>query len=881
MIMEELNIAYTGITQATSDLDCHDGDLSLSHNIILQNGAMRPVILPDAEFTMGSGELLIYVHSLSGYKNYLYVENGVLKAFRIEDGDREDYVFSYSLGSGVEIKQVQSIGNTVIVLASDGIHYFLFKDNNYKYLGNKMPEVGISWGLVGSEKESDEINVDFSTNKIDFNTFPSGTVVAIPAESSEQIYNQLIGTINKMFSDERDKGCFVHPFFVRYAYNTVSGYTMQSPPVLMLPNTRRCPGIQIFNRTEESGGGVLKSFKATILFNSARLYYRADEAAIALLEDWSDIIMGVDVFVSDPIQEFVDQPEGWTLSYGGSSGGVLTNYDFGGGYMSTDGGNLFAYTGSPVSVTIPAVFPPRIGDEEFAEKAKNASVFWKVKSIPLSELEEVGTLAIDGNVLQNLGVQETLADDYCSHDVISGGSAFVYNSRLNLSNIMRKPFVSPVEQLVTYLNAEARAAVQKTYSYKVTVFINNGLNTVKAESQVSTLGDLAWWVYYPNPNAFRMIIEREDSSGTKQWADLNLAEHTGLNGAYYYTRGYIDFSSTQPSLPAGTSDLILEPDKIYTSEVGNPFYFPLGGINTIGTGEIVGISSTTRALSQGQFGQFPLLVFATDGIWAMEVSDTGLYSAKQPISRDVCSNPASITQIDGAIIFVSDKGVMLVDGSRVELISAELDGPSFDILTVNGLSGILQKEGLLEDLGSMVPAKAFFQQCRVAYDYPNARLIFFQRGKMYAYVYSLLARTWATITSDLQSAVADYPGCYVQLPSGGVVDISQKQDFDSQKTVNAFLLTRPLKLGDDVLKTVNAVINRGNFLPGSGAVILFASSDGQEYIPIGSAVGRRLSRLQGSPWRYFRVAVTMDMGGRDSLSATSVYFTRKWRNKPR
>ena len=120
--MEELNIAYTGITQATSDLDCHDGDLSLSHNIILQNGAMRPVILPDAEFTMGSGELLIYVHSLSGYKNYLYVGNGVLKAFRIEDGDREDYVFSYSLGSGVEIKQVQSIGNTVIVLASDGIH---------------------------------------------------------------------------------------------------------------------------------------------------------------------------------------------------------------------------------------------------------------------------------------------------------------------------------------------------------------------------------------------------------------------------------------------------------------------------------------------------------------------------------------------------------------------------------------------------------------------------------------------------------------------------------------------------------------------------------------------------------------------------------------
>ena len=139
--MEEQNITYTGITQATSDLDCRDGDLSLSHNLIQQNGAMRPIVLPQAQFTLAEGERLMYVHSLSGYKNYLYTTSaGLLKAFRLDDGVRTDYGFAYDIGTDTEIGQIQSIGNTVIVLASDSIHYILFNDDDYKYLGNKLPD---------------------------------------------------------------------------------------------------------------------------------------------------------------------------------------------------------------------------------------------------------------------------------------------------------------------------------------------------------------------------------------------------------------------------------------------------------------------------------------------------------------------------------------------------------------------------------------------------------------------------------------------------------------------------------------------------------------------------------------------------------------------
>lgn len=90
--MEESNIVYTGITQAASDLDCADGDLSLSHNLISQNGGMRAIVLPDAAFTLGEGERLVYIHSASGYKNYLYEKESLLRAFMLnEAGERVDY----------------------------------------------------------------------------------------------------------------------------------------------------------------------------------------------------------------------------------------------------------------------------------------------------------------------------------------------------------------------------------------------------------------------------------------------------------------------------------------------------------------------------------------------------------------------------------------------------------------------------------------------------------------------------------------------------------------------------------------------------------------------------------------------------------------------
>ena len=147
--MEESNIRYTGITQATSDLDCADGDLSLSHNLISQNGGMRPIVLPDAEFTLGEGERLVYIHVMSQYKNYLVTTTDGKLGFYDQD-------FQYELIEGFSgadsILSVSSVGNTVIVFSDEGMHYLLYRDGSYEYLGQKPPETVISFSLTGKSQ---------------------------------------------------------------------------------------------------------------------------------------------------------------------------------------------------------------------------------------------------------------------------------------------------------------------------------------------------------------------------------------------------------------------------------------------------------------------------------------------------------------------------------------------------------------------------------------------------------------------------------------------------------------------------------------------------------------------------------------------------------
>jgi len=905
------DIRYTGITQSLSDLDCPDGDLSLSHNIINENGAMRPIIFPDAEFTMGEGEVLFFVHSTANYKNYIYQSGNNIKAFRMSPG-RVDYNFTFNFITGETLKKIESIGNTLIFLTDQRMCYVLFKTDNYIALGDTIPECEISFGLKTNTKMYSSLGDRSSTYgkfTVTFDSISSGNIYNEFSDSNKtNITSQVLAKVNKYIKEAAtDEGKFLFPFFVRYALRMFDGSLIHhSAPILMIPSTKANP-IVVWDKPSNSS---YSSAELDIFGNPCDLDYKI-VSDMTSLKNWSDIVKSIDIFISEPLSTY-DQ-NGQCTSFS-----TPTNFDsfMVGKWVSGDSENanrtiteladnfyqkwalldLYSLSHGGKDPTILSLPEAKVSD-----KINEASNFYLLSSIDINGYTETTNRAdiqIDEKYLGNIVLKERMTDDYQSHDKLIPSYSFAYNGRLNIANLKKELFKGyDSVSMCPFTNGRIdysytgglESAVDNTslslYPQLVYTYVYDDKETILLNTCSLSFTDFGRYLFFPNAKATKMIIKHiaryVNEVAEIEYVELKLKEHTGLNGSFFFSDFY-GLGNLTTSVPTESTDRTIElPNKIYTSEIGNPFYFPLSGINTVGVGKILGISSTTKALSQGQFGQFPMLVFATDGIWAMEVSSTGLYSAKQPVSRDVVSNPSSITQIDGAVIFISDRGVMVIDGSSVNGLSSMMDGPSFNVSTVVKLDDILTMEELISEIGDIGSFKDYLFSCKIAYDYPNSRLIFFRDDKLYCYVYSISGSSWATASSTFEQSISDYPNSYLQKSNGGILDISTKIDFDSSKSVKTFMLSRPMKLDDDVYKTVNMIINRGRINKSIGAVILFASSDGVSYYPVGSAMGQQLSRLQGSPYRYFRIGIISTMQSNKALSATSVYYTQKWRNKAR
>lgn len=894
--MEEKSVSFTGITQATSDLDCRDGDLSISHNIINQDGAMRPIVAPDVAFSLNVGEQLIYVHKGDGFKNYFITDSSNLLYFTDDNKtERQDVIPVRDR----TIRQMVGIGNSVAVLFEDGIEYLLYKDNGYKTLGSKPPELQISFGLVGGpSKEVVGMQVDCSSNDIE----GRGGSYLLGA-TAKSVTDVLVARINEVLAKFRYNNLFSQPFLICYAYKLL-GQTdyMVSPPVLMQPVSHGCyPFIQATKLNLSSN--ILKGFTCDMMFAACRPDYHIRKEVLERLHDWKEIITSVDIYVSPEIPIFKESglfggiysakgssSNFLTCTYGKSS---ITLYESEEQYnrlnpVYAELGTIGNHIGSSMEY---ALNTPVYTTEEVNEKIYGSSNFYLYKSYKIEELKTVQIIKPDEEgILDNIAIRPELkaVEDYNSHDILSASKAVVYNGRLHMSGVKKSFFGFNPCALVPYNNGVRKDNnifatdnfELKTYDYKFTYLIKEDGKVVKAVSDISQLNSVDGLLFYPNPNVVKVLVEKISSTETLYSEDV-FKSHESLNDSVTVSN-IRTYKKTYNNSDYNVGTQAYDYNKIYTSDVNSIFNFPLSGRTTIGAGTVYGVSAVSKALSPGQFGQFPLYAFSSEGVYAMEVNpNTGLFSSIHLISRDVCNNADSITQIDGAVLFTSERGVLLVDGSDVRPISAEMNGLNFNINNVVQLNTVLTKEGVLGELGGMIRFSDFIRHCQMAYDYPNSRIVLFRQDMSYAYVYSLNSRSWATISADYNHVVTDYPNVYMQGNKNQVYDLFDKIEYDSGKEAKTIIVTRPMKFGNAEYKSINTIINRGILKKGRGGIILFASLDGLTYYPIGSAVGQKLTRLQGTAHRYFRLAIVGNMSMNESLSMSSVFITPKWIKKPR
>lgn len=914
----EKDIRFTGYTAVPSDYECSDGELTQAYNLINEDGAYKSLLAPKVVFNLGENHSVIYVHKATTYTHYIIIDAANKKLLWTIDGS--NFTDLYSVGDK-ELYQVAGIGNTLIALTDAGMFYFLWKGDTsgYLFLGNEIPELPISFGLQGEMQRTDEFTLEFDNLSWETKIKEGGSSYVsyneFTDENKKKITSQVLAKVNKFIADRStNKGKFIFPFLVRYAYRLYDGNLIRhSAPILMVCSTSCAPivmwrhlyGKNGLNRADVRVVGMLHSLDYAVI----------KQSDIDLLKDWTDIVKSVDIFISKPIytynqngecdkffnyDEYGDDAWGYSICKHTNQAADKTKYPL--RYQKKDMGYLYQMTFDKDNLgTRPGgiLGLPRKDSSTVKEDIRNCSNFYFLESIKIEQLTTTRTLLnIEEDYLQSLVNREVMTDDYDSHDKIIPKYAFGYNARVNLANIRKKLFdgfnagamLPFTDGYVKHWSDTSPTILDKTINISVYVFIKQDGKDIIVHGEAGVFGyeNPVLFLYYPNGNAYKAIVTAWDYFGT--FYEVPLERHAFLNGAFYYG-GWNDLEKrtyNSPTISNEEERTIEIPNKIYTSEVNNPFYFPVTGINTVGTGKILGISTAAKALSQGQFGQFPLYAFTDEGVWALEVNSSGGYSAKQPITRDVCISSDSITQIDTAVLFATDRGIMEISGSQTQCLTDIINGNDFFSLDrLPGLSklypdGIPQVDCTFSE---------FRKGSRMAYDYVNQRIVVFNANKDYAYVFSMKSKLWGIVASSLTSAINSYPNAYAmakiktigndgkqEVTNNCLVDLSRSAETHQK----GLLVTRPIKLDvASMLKTFDTVFLRGLFDKGKVQVVLYGSRDNINWHLVHSAKEHYLRGFRGTPYKYFRIVVITNLSIGETLVGASVSYTPRLINQLR
>lgn len=927
-------VKYKGYTAQPSDYESTDGELSLSLGLIQEDGALKPIMPPSVE--MMPTEKIIYIHEVQGEKNYITsgADLGWIKGI---DESVHDFTHSFS---GVEVYQVTSIGNTLIVLTSEGSHYILWKkeNSNYTYLGTKIPECTLSFGLKGDRVKSEETYYgeveNYATSKINIAStlnYQSNGIIKLNTDDYKPVSDFAFGLINNFIDSESlKKGKFMFPFLVRYAYRMYDGtLLMHSAPILMIPATRQNPWLSSKYSFTDNSKTYLKAIYSTVYGYAYDLNYQLMKDIKSELSQWSDIVKSVDIFISNSIyQYFPDKNIEYLSAYPSDNflvADALPKNTATGERLGYVKCGLSGYTGNSAQL-----IPVLKTVEEIFDEIKNCSNFYFLTSISIDNLSTTRKkIDLPREYLYSIVSRERMTDDYNSHNTTIAQYGFVYNSRLNLCNLEYRLFdgYNPAAMLA-YTEGRVTDVIEGTVElynpqYKAYAYVyidsNNGEQIVSSEEFMYHAYDNGMWyyLYYPDVNAKKIVLHIEEKLSDhltfRTELTFSLTPHPFLNGAVCITNN--PAMSYPGERPVTSYNNVKISNKIYSSEVNNPFLFPATGINTIGLGKVNAICASAKALSEGQFGQFPLYAFTSDGVWALEVSDTGTYSAKQPITREVCTNVDSITQIDTAVLFATNRGIMLLSGSTCVCISDSIkDLKPFTLSRLPSSTAIIDtfnsKVNRMDELRDtdveMLPFLDFIKDdCRMVYDYTNQHIVVYKPDYYYAYVYSMKSKQWGMMRCDFESNVNSYPESLVmgyvkrlrQVRPGvshiirirallnlSIADSVYIPDEDGyiMFPFGALLVTRPFDFEQpDVFKTIDTIIQRGNFPRDKVQQVLYGSNDLQHWFPIWSSVDKYMRGFRGTPYKAFRLAVIAQLEQHEDIDGFSVQFTPRLTNQLR
>lgn len=786
--MQQIRTNINGISTQSS---YQDGTAYSLVNLRPKNGALHPVPPRKVVQELSQKYHIVYVHQNNDYKNWIGVVNsGDYSSVYWDVRDEQPQsIASYIQGT---INSVQQIGNTLSLITEDNIYYLFYQNNKYTFLGElpNLPPIQLD--------TSNEAHI-----KTYFvNEYGSGTIKPDNfIDSTKGLVNK---AIDKLVNGWTDPDGTIHEGFglrlfdahyIRYAFRLFDGTLVKhSAPILVMPmrNILELKTIDYdFDSALRNESCVdVYGYRIAMNYNFAFDNWR----------DWIDIIKSVDIFLSAPL---------------GISNIENIRQD-----MPT----------SDSPHTLHFYLIKEITPESF-KNVENSSTFYFIRSIDLGTVKEglgndrdtIPSSESDISKIENLIYQEVMSDDNFSNHKYGAAISYTYNNRLHLGDIKTTFFGGYDPRFFLWFGtADGGSGSYNGYSYEkapgekwgqiiIETEIATGLSTEKVYNSFSYYA--GWPIYklfmsafisYPDVRAQRMTIYLFYDENYHKVKTLPLTAHNYLNLAHYIQDGLnpvvSDIDPVAVERPnTNTTIVFQEPNKIKVSELNNPMRFPNVNTYLVGNGTILAMATNAIRISEGQFGQYPLYIFTTQGIYSLDVGQGEVvYSNKSAPTSYEIPTTSIVTSTPFGVVFTSARGICIIRGQEVELLTPQLqEAPR--ILQVQFVPAM---EGIVHNFEQMPFGKYLDNLDNLVYDPYENELIICDKESNFNYVLNFYSQSFYQSTERIDLIVGNtFPELNVvsenKLKDYSAIDIDK--DGNARRTDISFIL-RPVQFGSHYIK---------------------------------------------------------------------------------
>lgn len=921
----EKEIILKGLSASPSDYAVEDGHIAGCVSLVPEDGSLKPIKDVTQLFSVPEGAK-VYIHQTPDYTHYIIVV-GTSYSWRYLSSSGT-YIDGGALSdlAGFSANSIVSMGNIVCFVGSEKILYEIWKDDKYYLfdMSNLSYKISIpKWDIIDTTRFLKQINTGnmgssfFSGFELYYGTQGdklvsaenydtcSPTAVYVTSDGMKSIFANLDAIVNK----------FINNGDAEFAYKTfgVAALRLYDGTYVLISN--------IFVLGDQGSFGTIfchrnESTEENHCVETKCVMYNAYIQIDMNLGDVSDLIQGVDIFLSKG-----------TTFYELNEKTMCTLYRFGTGmyeswkfdYKIEDTSKM--YDDIDGLSFYHSIF---IEKTEFGAPKKLKHISETNEALTLSDFSRSNFGAGLGYIYNNrLHIGDVKTTPFSLFNYSFYPSFRKYNSYdLTNSDVLKYNY-----QILDLTTSQTNGIVTDSI---FVVYINNNGKTRKVYFSGNYIYPIPPFVMFPDANANKMdIYMHENSLGyIKATIPLHMSYTKGMS--YYIGMGYW-FENADRSNPDsgylwsdwgclqrkgqkdiitnsaktdygvfstceeseynaalasanGKQDSIASHNLIKVSDADSPITFPASYSITAGNGAVRGMATAVRAFSSGQYGEYPLYIFATDGIWAAKVSDTGTYSSVKPGPRDVVENIDSITQIDDTVLYASSRGIMMLDGYKSDCISELLDGP-MHWTSLPHISDVLATVGLVPF--TLVSFRTFLSGCSMIYDYYNQRIVVYNSEYGYAYVYSLKSKLWGMMPSSFVGEVNSYPGDYVLVSENGSTYVADMVNTSVNSSANnnsipVFFVTRPQKFDEqDVFKSISSLSIRGYFDRTHLGCALWGSNDLIRWFLVWTGKYNFLRGFGGSSYKYYCIGAVAKLDDTESIHKLSVIFDNKLNNKLR